>query len=45
MVKWDGFTSDAWRRLLVVGPHPQDMHDVAIGENLVDKPMLDIDAS
>jgi len=45
MVKWDGFTSDAWRRLLVVGLHPQDMHDVAIGENLVDKPMLDIDAS
>ena len=41
----DGFTSDAWRRLLVVGPHSQDMHDVAIGENLVDKPMLDVDAS
>ena len=41
----DGFTSDAWRRLPVVGPHPQDMHDVAIGENLVDKPMLDVEAS
>lgn len=34
-----------WRRLLVVGPHAQDVHDVAIGEDLVDKPMLNVDAS
>jgi len=41
----DGFTSGTCRRLLVVGPHSQDMHEVAIRENFVDKPMLDVDAS
>jgi len=42
----DGVTSGAsGDGLLVVRPHSQDMHDVAIGEDLVDKPMLDVDAS
>lgn len=30
--------------LLVVGPHPQDVDDVAIGEHLIDKSVLDVDA-
>ena len=30
--------------LLVVGPHPQDVDNVAIREHLMDKSVLDVDA-
>lgn len=31
--------------LLVVGPHSQDVDDVALREHLIDQSVLDIDAS
>ncbi len=31
-------------RLLVVGPHPEDVDDVAIREHLIDKSVLDVDS-
>jgi hypothetical protein len=33
------------RLLFVMGPHPDDLHGLDVVENLIDKPVLDIDAA
>ena len=31
--------------LFVMRPHAEDLHDVLLPQNLIDKPMLDVDAT